>query len=187
MKKIFLIFALLFLTSNSILADELLDDINSTNSNDEFGFNTENTSNNMLLSKFACEQNELSELTDKRYFDVPGSAQFPRIVSDTKTVKIDRNNKTIKIWRIFVVSKQGRQLEKQQVGRNGSYNSFGYEKHLDIIDYSMMRSSMKTITTYKCDGNSIETFKGNGTWDDIVPGSVMEGSMEAIIKKYKLK
>lgn len=184
MKKVFIAILLSCLTVSTLLADKTSSEtLKGTEFEGLWGDEVNSVDRQSWL--FECTQNELAEITGKRYFRVAGNDQFPEIFADTKTVKIDRNKKTIKVWTFWVASKESTQAQKQKLGSYGHYK-YGYGKYLYLIDYSGLQSSLKSYSTYNCDGSVIESYQGNGSWENIVPGSVMEGIMEVIIKKYRL-
>jgi TPR repeat protein len=131
-----------------------------------------------------CTQDQLSFLNDKRYFNVASSDTNPVIVADTQTIRIDKKNKTIQVWVTFIFNQKGRDGWIQDYGKN--YNSFGYFKDFEVINYANMTNKSNTSTHYNCDGGSIKTF-GDGKWYNTIPGSVMEVITQSIMKKYNLK
>lgn len=138
--------------------------------------------------EFICEPSELSWISDKRYFYVSGSNTFPAIYADSKRIQINRKNKTIKSWIINLASEEGRQNAIKALGQYRDYSNFGYIKTLEIYDYSNMRSTTKSTSHFSCDGAVIRSSEDDmEPWSNIIPGSVQEGIVESLIKKYNLK
>ncbi|MDP2077343.1 MAG: hypothetical protein Q8J85_04805 [Sulfuricurvum sp.] len=134
---------------------------------------------------FACEQPSLAKFTAERYFPIGTISPFPLISADTQTIQIDRKNKIIKVWLIWMASEQGRQLNIQYLGKVADYSNFGYNIELDVIDYDNMRVLIKSTTHYNCDASVIYP-SSSGEWEDIRPASVMEGITQKIKEKYNL-
>ena len=138
---------------------------------------------------FVCESSELDFARDDRYFKVGASANgsFPFIGADAQTMQIDRKNKTIKVWTIWLASEEKRQGTIGTMGKYADYSNYGYTKDLIIINYANMKLKRLSATDYNCDGSVIYTLEGSQKWHDIAPNSVLEGITENILKKYKLK
>lgn len=136
-----------------------------------------------------CTESEISFLNDKRYFEVSSTADktFLSILADSKTIQIDKKNKTIKVWTIWLASQKGRDESIKNVGKYDNYDNFGYRKYLFIINYGAMKSKTNSISENNCDGSIILSNDKPSEWRDIQPESVMEGIMESIKKKYNLK
>lgn len=135
---------------------------------------------------FVCERQELPFLWDKRYFGVGANTKFPFVGVDTNSINIDRKNKIIKVWTIWLASQTGRQ---DQTDKYHDYSNFGYKQNMYVIDYEKMRSLPETDVFYNCDGGSITSFNYDDIrhWNNIVPNSTMEQISKSIMKKYNLK
>lgn len=136
-----------------------------------------------------CAESEISFTNDKRYFEVASTADnsFPLIVADSKTIKIDKKSKIIKIWTTWIASDSERQNKISTLGQYNNYDNFGYDKGLDTINYGSMKSKTDKYSRYNCNGSVITSSNNSSEWDDIVPGSVMEVITNSIVKKYNLK
>lgn len=134
-----------------------------------------------------CSEDELSFSNDKRYFYVASSDDSSSILADGKTITIDKKNKIIKVWTVWLATEVGRQNTIESLGKYENYDNFGYSKDLEIINYGNMKRKTDSSTYYNCNGGVIYSNHSKGEWRDIVPGSVMEGITESIVKKYKLK
>ena len=121
---------------------------------------------------FACEASDLVFLADERYFSVGGSVDYPSIRVDAQTIQIDRKNKTIKFWAIWVANK---------------YQGHGVMKGLSLIDYGKMKFQSLSIATMQCNGSNIYASSAAGMMNDIYPGSAMEMITKKLIEKYSLK
>jgi len=133
-----------------------------------------------------CSENEISFINDKRYFGVASADSFPLMLADAKTIQIDKKNKTIKVWTIWVGSNSGREYWINLLGKYDNYANYGYDKSLDTINYGSMKFKSNSATHYNCNGSNISS-SNTSEWNDIVPGSVMEMITESIMEKYKLK
>lgn len=134
-----------------------------------------------------CSEDELSFSNDKRYFYVSSGGYSSSILADGKTITIDKKNKIIKVWTVWLATENGRQDYIESLGKYDNYDNFGYRKNLTIINYGNMKNKTDSLTDYNCNGGVIYSNNSKGEWDDIVPGSVMEGITESIVKKYNLK
>jgi hypothetical protein len=145
-----------------------------------------------LYNPFVCEPSELPDsfFLDKRYLRLPGNRSYPKISADTKTIQIDRKNKTIKVWLIYLASEQGRQQMKKVHSDNSSHydlNHYGYVKYLTMINYRTMQEKAIYSAYYNCDGSIIDSRDDNAPWEHIVSGSAMDSTTESIMEKYNLK
>jgi hypothetical protein len=131
-----------------------------------------------------CSQNDLNFANDKRYFDVTSSDIYPIILADANTIQIDKKNKTIKVWTIWIASQKGRDFMIPFLGNKSS--NYGYNKDLSTYNYSNMTWKTNSFSHYTCDGSVLGS-SSIDKWQDISPGSTAEGILESIIKKYNLK
>lgn len=136
---------------------------------------------------YVCEQPSIKQFADKRYFGVAVTDYFPLILVDTQTLTIDKKNKIIKVWTIWVSSYQGRQKAIDNFGDYGDCSDYGYHQQLIFINYQQMRHKMEPAKLYGCNGDIIRARQFVSTWEDIVPGSVIESMAFEINKKYNLK
>ncbi len=75
----------------------------------------------------------------------------------------------------------------ERMGQYNDYSNYGYNKTLNMIDYKMMKFKTVSMANYNCDGSVIRTYDFQGDWHRIVPGSVMELTVDSLIKKYNLR
>ena len=134
---------------------------------------------------YVCQ--DLKEFADNRYFGVASSQAYPLILADNRSISIDKKNKTIKVWTIWLASEQGRLARIESLGKYDDYSNYGYGKDLFIINYNTMKSAGLGTARYNCNGSVITTSNYQADWDEISPGSVMEGIVDSLVKKYKLK
>lgn len=133
-----------------------------------------------------CSKNELYFIDDARYFDTgAGSGSNPIILADSKTVSIDRKNKTIKPWTLWITNKAGRDDYVKDLGY--SYSNYGYMKSLEIFNYANRTYKTKQYSYSNCDGSIIDSYGTESKWKEITPGSVMEGILDGLIEHYNLK
>jgi hypothetical protein len=128
---------------------------------------------------YVCNQNDLIELTDKRYFEVAGSGKWPNILADTRSIKIDQKNKIVEVWTVWLGSEKAR--------ADMSFPALGKIKRFSAINYKTMQVNLKGIGFYDCNGGVIKSADGDSEWSDIIPGSIDEQITQSIIEKYKLK
>jgi hypothetical protein len=136
---------------------------------------------------YACEQPDIKRFADSRYFGVSENTHYPYIVADSKTIIIDKKNKMIKVWTIFLASQLGRDNIINALGQYQDYSSYGYTKYLYIINYKNMTTQTVEDSHITCDGKAIRGFLGDKAWDNIQPDSTIEGIAHSIMKKYNLK
>jgi len=137
--------------------------------------------------KFVCEPNELSFIADKRYFPAGGNDLFPLVFADSRTIQIDKKNKTIKVWTIWLSSQKGRDLMIQNLGKYGNHNNYGFHRYLLTLDYRNMRDKLISLMHMNCDGTGIFNEDGGNKWEQTAPGTLFEGITDEIMKKYNLK
>lgn len=137
---------------------------------------------------FICEPNNLSWLSNNRYYYIPtgGYNDAPAVYIDTKSIQIDKKKKIIKVWTIWLISPIGHQNINETIIGN-SYRNIGYYQSLFTIDYKSRKRLTLSSTDYNCDGSTITTHSSSSNWKDILPDSVMEGITDSIIEKYNLK
>jgi len=136
--------------------------------------------------QFACEQPDLQKFGANRYFAVGDTSSFPLILADSQTIQINRKQKVIKVWTIWLTSEQGRQERIESLGKYDNYDNFGYIKYLDTINYGNMKYKGDASVAYNCPGSLIDSSNSKGEWEAIVPDSVMESIMKNIMKKYNV-
>lgn len=138
---------------------------------------------------FVCESSNLSFLNNKRYFKVAfsGDGSYPAIMADTKTIQIDRKNKIIKVWTIWLASDKGRLDRIESFRKFDDCSNFGYYKALNTINYKDMKYTHVKFIQNNCDGSALNTPEVQSSWIDIGPDSVVETIMDSIVKKYNLK
>lgn len=142
-------------------------------------------SNTKLKDKMPiCSQNDLSFANDKRYFDVSGNAYYPIILADTNTIQIDKKNKTIKVWTIWIASQKERDNMIESLGNK--YSNYGYNQDLSTYNYSNMTKKINSYSYFGCDGSVLGS-SSIDKWQDIYPGSTAERILKSIIKEYNLK
>lgn len=136
---------------------------------------------------YACEQPDIKQFAADRYFVVSNSSIYPLVLADAKTISIDRNTKTIKIWTIWLASNAARNKIINALGQYNDYSNYGYSRYLYLINYQNMKVKTLANSHIACEGNVIRGYDGQNVWDNIEPDSVMEEIIESIMKKYNLK
>lgn len=132
-----------------------------------------------------CSEKEIEFSKDSRYFDVASADGYPLILADSKTISIDKKNKTIKVWIVYIASQKERDSIIKALNEN--YTNFGYAKHLYILNYTNRTSKIKQISYFDCSGDTIDYDNKDTKWSDITPGSIMEAILESLMQRYKLK
>lgn len=136
---------------------------------------------------YVCEQADIANFGSKRYFFVAGNDYYPAVMADSQSIKIDKKNKFIRVWTVWLASYEGRADEIKGLDQYANYSNYGYLKQLILIDYKNMRQKGEPSTDYNCDGNVITSGGYESKWKNISPDSMMEGITRMIMKKYKLK
>lgn len=136
---------------------------------------------------YICGQSDIRQFGSNRYFLVADNDYYPAIMADTQLIKIDKKNKLIQVWTIWLASHEGRVDQINSLSQYANYNNFGYLKQLFLIDYKNMRHRGEPSTDYNCDGNVITSGDYESKWKNTVPDSVMEGITKRIMQKYNLK
>lgn len=138
-----------------------------------------------LATENACSDSELL-WTQKKQFTHLGSTDLSSVFIDTKNIKIDKKNKIIEVWVIFVQSKV---FVSQAIKEYGNkYATYGYMKALNRFNYSQNTVNSKDFTNYNCNGSIIpEGITRKSDWREIRPASMDEAVMNSVITLYKLK
>ncbi|MDD2698583.1 MAG: hypothetical protein PHF17_07280 [Arcobacteraceae bacterium] len=132
-----------------------------------------------------CSMDELSFLDDNRYFKIGVSDSYPAILADSKTIQIDKKNKTIKVWMLWIANQK--EQEKFIKDYGSKYKKFGYFKRLISIDYGKMNYKAIKVTDFDCSGKSIISFDFKDVkWKKIRPNGKIEKITKVIMKKYNL-
>ncbi len=134
-----------------------------------------------------CSESEISFINDKRYFEVALAEDFPSILADSKTIQIDKKNKTIKVWIKRLVSQKVKDDYIKDFNKYYNFDNFGYYTTLETINYGSMKSKGNVSVYYTCTGSSINSNNNSEEWHDIIPDSVMEAITNSIKKRYNLK
>lgn len=134
-----------------------------------------------------CANYELSWIHDSRYISTGSNVTSESIIIDNETLKIDKKNKTIQVWAIFVSNEEGKSQRLEQWG--DKYVQYGYSKYLYLINYSKKLLMIKSISEYSCNGGTLTNANNpnKADWNDIVPDSSNEAILKTIMKKYNLK
>lgn len=133
----------------------------------------------LAKNPYACETQELMQFSNKRYANASIASDYSYLwLADTKTIKINKKDKIIKIWLVSITPE-----EKKQV----VYTDAGYVKHFILLDYDNYRVKSVEIIPYSCAGNPLRSHSASNTWSEIAPNSVMEEILENIKYTYKLK
>jgi hypothetical protein len=176
-KKALLILTIL-LGCNHLYAD------NSQKMYEKFGFDNARSD-----IKAICSLPDLERaFGDDRYipFQIHSSDMaITQILFDEKTLKIDRKNKTVEAWTIWIQSPKGRQT---YMDASAGFDDFGYLKRLDIYDYKNNRVISKSYIYVKCSSDVIAaSHEKNSQPQNIGPGSLYESIMNELKKHAKLK
>jgi hypothetical protein len=120
-----------------------------------------------------------------------GSNKYCTLYYNSSSVKIDKQNKIIKVWVKFMYTEKGRilkleglnSIEKQiQIDMN-------HELWLFLLDYKQWKTTVTTITLYSKSGDVLRSGKGEGPtkWQDITPDTLEEAFFNQILKDYKIQ
>jgi hypothetical protein len=105
---------------------------------------------------------------------------------DSKSIKIDKKNKTITFWGIGAQNKYGQKLLAEEYGDR--YSDYSHMTYLKVFNYSKKQVLSKDYVNYRCYGRTYDESKGGlNKWMEIVPGSVDNVNLDVLMKKYKLK
>lgn len=133
-----------------------------------------------------CSQFDLAIFTDKRYQDSGTGADVARSYFDTKTIQIDKKNKTVDVWVSYIQNASGRKKWIDAAGNK--YADLGFIAQLKRIFYTKNKMTFTAATLYNCDGSIIES-KSNVNYpvSDMTPASMDEILTKDVMKKYSLK
>lgn len=134
---------------------------------------------------FVCSGTEIGRFGSNRFFKVAGNDDYPLILADTESIKIDKKNKLIQVWTIWLASYSGKLDLIRQSGKYDNYN-FGYNLAHITIDYKNMRFLSDSFSRYNCD-NSLITSTSISKWVNSAPNTITEDMIKSIMQKYNLK
>lgn len=143
--------------------------------------------NTATLAEPVCGKLPAPIMNEKnRYTLVSSSDIVDSIYYDTKTIKIDKKNKTVEVWMLYAVNENGR---LDMIKKHGNaFSDYGDSKLLNLFDYSKGRAKLKRYALYACSGDLINsTSLNDNEFLDVIPGSHDEAAINDIIAKYKLK
>lgn len=123
---------------------------------------------------------------DKRHQGSGFGGPVARSYFDTKTIQIDKKNKTVDVWISYIFNASGRAEQIKALGDR--YANIGTLSQLRRIFYSENKMVQKSLISYNCDGTVIAsyTYDNSEPWS-ISPHSMDEQLMKEIMKKYNLK
>jgi len=134
----------------------------------------------------ACTQSEIKWLTnDKKYLDI-NSQDFSKILINTKTIKIDRKNKTIDVEFVSLKTKK----EKSIFMKFGAelYQNHGFDRTHTRFNYEKRTRKSFTFELSNCNGDIIRKNDYSDLKEDALPASSPDTStMNAIVEIYNLK
>lgn len=143
--------------------------------------------NTATLAEPVCGKFPDTIMSEKnRYTLVGNSDSEDSIYYDTKTIKIDKKNKTVEVWILYVANKNGRLKVINSLGNE--FSDYGHTIFLKLFDYSKGRMKPKEVLIYKCNGVVINsTSLNDAEFQNVIPGSQDEATIDNIVAKYKLK
>jgi hypothetical protein len=128
-----------------------------------------------LSAEPVCSKRVVSEITkDTKYLGSSDSLYTGLI----KIQSVDGN--IVKAWFLNIYTPAGR---KDRLKNGSKYSKLGYEKHLEAFDLENDKSATLSSTKYSCGGDVISSYtvpKYSVEYDDIIPGTVGEGMMNAV-------
>lgn len=137
----------------------------------------------------------ITSLTTKGYCDdywvyVTRNELFTQYYNSS-SVKIDKQNKIIQVWIKVVYTTKGKsdyleKLKKINLFRD-DYFDFKEDLTLMLYNYNEMKNYIKQITYYSASGSVIDSLKGRNKWNDILPGSIGETTLNKLLEDYNIK
>jgi cytochrome c553 len=112
------------------------------------------------------------------------SDAYPLIYVDSRDIEIDRKNKIITVWTLWL-SSRAEQADKIRQDAS-AYSSYGSMYNLFTIDYRNMRFSNKSAGLYDCNSKIILSLKDAINKGKIEPHSPIEDITKSIMKEYNL-
>jgi hypothetical protein len=154
---------------------------------------TPDTSESVNENNSVCVQNDpvMVIFKDKRYQKAApnhsiASKNVAMTYFDTKSIKIDKTNKTIDVLVSFVNTDAERAFYIEMFG--DKYKNFGVSTVLRRYFYAKESRTLKAKTELNCDGSIIKSTPNiNESEFDMNPDSIDYGVMMDIVKKYNLK
>lgn len=129
----------------------------------------------------------LTQLNDKRFEQIDmSSTTTAKVYFDTKTIKVDKKNKTVDIWIYNVTNTVGRESMIKTYG--DAYQNFGLTKIRNRFFYTNNQMTSLALIEHDCDGSTIfQDLNLKSKVFDVVPNSFGEAQLQHIIQKYNLK
>lgn len=108
---------------------------------------------------------------------------------NSSSVKIDKNEKTIKVWVKQVFTEKGKKDYLNEVISidNQKYTDFKYSLLLYLINYRDWEYCTTNITDYSNSDNVLNSIKPPPKWKDILPDSTFEFFTNQLLKIITLR
>ena len=133
-----------------------------------------------------CSKYDINFEVDNRYVDTKlSTTAYPYVYIDKNTIKIDKANKTIFVWIVWIASSNSRNENIRELGNK--YTNYGYRKVLYLIDYKNNRTQFLETVDYSCNNDVIASVPGLRRWQSSAPDSIIEGVTNFLVSKYNLK
>jgi hypothetical protein len=118
-----------------------------------------------------------------------GSNKACTLYYKSSTVKIDKQNKTIKFWVKNVWTEKGKimVLENYDSTSKQKFADIKHDLALHLLDYKQWKSCTTHITVYSKSGNVILDEEYPSKWSDITPDTLEETLFNQILKDYKIQ
>lgn len=105
----------------------------------------------------------------------------------SSSIKIDKQNKIIKVWAKFEWTDKGKTDYLKYVKDRKSFNDINHSLNLILMNYKDWRYSITNIVSYSKSGKVLEDIKLQPEWDDIIPDSLMEFVTNHILKDNNIQ
>jgi hypothetical protein len=133
--------------------------------------------------KLACSNEELNQIIKKSMTYSNESSQNVTLIN-FDTIKYDKKTKMVNVWISYISKDEGRSTYIENLGQN--YSNYGYTKMFKQFDIKNKKVKILDFINYDCSGTSIDEGRIL-SWDNIVPDSIDDLTLEELKSKIKTK
>ena len=118
-----------------------------------------------------------------------GRNKYCTLYYNSSSVKIDKQNKIIKVWVKFVYTEKGRimRLEGLDTIEKQKLIDFKYDLFLFLLNYKQWKYTITHITIYSKSGEVLRDGEGPTKWTDIIPDTLEQNLFNQILQDYNIK
>ena len=118
-----------------------------------------------------------------------GKVDYFTLYYNSSSLKIDKQNKTIKVWVKFVYTEKGkiRFLKDYDSIKKQEYIDINHSLYLYLLDYKNLKYDITHMTDYSKSGNALKDNEYPINLVDIIPDSTGDVLINKVIKDYNIQ